>query len=279
MANSVVTEKRVHFVTNISAGTDWTVLHKCMSNFTSVYRKNHVVFHRMFVVQYNNRFVLHGTVITDLCWNCQKRNTYQIHQSKNLPVAVKQAKLKKHEEHLRIVDVQRSRLRSMIDEAKDTVKLYDITLSRNDPCSRDMKMHYSFDFAQQVHFANSPNQVGPLYFPTPRKCACVWRLLWRNSKTLVNYLIDEGAATSKGSNAVISYLHHFFENYTDGVRRVLSYIVITVLVKIRTGSWFHTSPGGLFMDYTRIVYFELSWCTGHWSPISLHGKWLNEFCI
>ena len=29
----------------------------------------------------------------------------------------------------------------------------------------------------------------------------------------VNYLIDEGAAESKGANAVISYLHHFLENY------------------------------------------------------------------
>ena len=32
----------------------------------------------------------------------------------------------------------------------------------------------------------------------------------------VNYLIDEGAAKSKGANAMISYLHHFLENYGLG---------------------------------------------------------------
>ena len=36
----------------------------------------------------------------------------------------------------------------------------------------------------------------------------------------MNYLIDQGAATSKGSNAVISYLHHFFENYGLGEKSV-----------------------------------------------------------
>ena len=28
-------------------------------------------------------------------------------------------------------------------------------------------VHFSFDFAQQIHFPNSPQQVGPLYFLTP----------------------------------------------------------------------------------------------------------------
>ena len=32
----------------------------------------------------------------------------------------------------------------------------------------------------------------------------------------VNYLIDEGMASGKGSNAVISYLHHFFDEYAVG---------------------------------------------------------------
>ena len=32
----------------------------------------------------------------------------------------------------------------------------------------------------------------------------------------MNYLIDEGMVTSKGSDAVISYLHHFFLRYGLG---------------------------------------------------------------
>ena len=32
-------------------------------------------------------------------------------------------------------------------------------------------VHYSFDFAQQVHYPSDPLQPGPVYFLTPRKCA------------------------------------------------------------------------------------------------------------
>ncbi|XP_047246940.1 uncharacterized protein LOC124883730 isoform X2 [Girardinichthys multiradiatus] len=33
-----------------------------------------------------------------------------------------------------------------------------------------IRMHYSFDFAQQMHFPSNPLQPGPMYFLTPRKC-------------------------------------------------------------------------------------------------------------
>ena len=32
-------------------------------------------------------------------------------------------------------------------------------------------LHYSFDFAQQVHYPHNPLQPGPMYFKTARKCA------------------------------------------------------------------------------------------------------------
>ena len=32
-------------------------------------------------------------------------------------------------------------------------------------------VHYSFDFAQQVHYPHNPLQPGPMYFKTARKCA------------------------------------------------------------------------------------------------------------
>ena len=38
------------------------------------------------------------------------------------------------------------------------------------PNSKDMKLHISFDFAQQVHYPSNPLQPGPIYFLTPRKC-------------------------------------------------------------------------------------------------------------
>lgn len=33
-------------------------------------------------------------------------------------------------------------------------------------------MHYSFDYAQQIHYPHYSQQVGPLFFKTPRKCQC-----------------------------------------------------------------------------------------------------------
>ena len=40
------------------------------------------------------------------------------------------------------------------------------------PCSMTGMQHYSFDYAQQVHYPHYAQQVGPLFFKTPRKCQC-----------------------------------------------------------------------------------------------------------
>ena len=62
-------------------------------------------------------------------------------------------------------------------------------------------------------------QVGPIYFLVPRKCG----LFGVNCEALpqqINYLIDEGVCVGKGSNAVISYLHHFFEHFGMGEKHL-----------------------------------------------------------
>ena len=38
------------------------------------------------------------------------------------------------------------------------------------PCSNDITLHISFDYAQQIHYPADPLQPGPIYFLTPRKC-------------------------------------------------------------------------------------------------------------
>ena len=35
--------------------------------------------------------------------------------------------------------------------------------------SRNIMQHYSWDFAQQLHYPYEDQQVGPIYFKTPRK--------------------------------------------------------------------------------------------------------------
>ena len=40
----------------------------------------------------------------------------------------------------------------------------------NSPQSMQTTLHYSWDYAQQVHFPHRAQQAGPIYFKTPRKC-------------------------------------------------------------------------------------------------------------
>ena len=82
-------------------------------------------------------------------------------------------------------------------------------------------MHYSFDFAQQVHYLSNPasEQPGPIYFLCPRKCG-LFGVSCEAIPLQVNYIIDEGMAVSKGSNSVISYLHDFLTNFGLGETNV-----------------------------------------------------------
>ena len=75
--------------------------------------------------------------------------------------------------------------------------------------------HYSFDFAQQVHYPHNPLQPGPMYFKTARKCA-VFGVCCEGIPRQVNYLIDEASDTGKGANTVVSLLHHFLERHGLG---------------------------------------------------------------
>ena len=77
-----------------------------------------------------------------------------------------------------------------------------------EPCSRDVMAHYSFDMAQQVFYPNDPLQPGPMYFLTPRKCA-IFGVYCKAIPRQVNYLFDEAVDMGKGTNAVVSMLHHF----------------------------------------------------------------------
>ena len=149
---------------------------------------------------------------TDLCWECQK-NIGIIHRAINCPEDEKSARLRRQEAHLVHVVAERALYRTQVTKAKDAAA--GLRLGENCPCSRPLTMHYSFDFAQQVHYPCDPLQPGPIYFLTPRRCG-IFGVCFEGLPQQVNYLIDEGMATSKGSDAVISYLHHFFSTYGLG---------------------------------------------------------------
>ena len=106
------------------------------------------------------------------------------------------------------------------------------------PCnSWDSKMHYSFDFAQQIHYPSNPLQPGPIFFKTPRKCG-IFGVCCEALSSQVNYLIDESVQAGKGSNCVVSLLHHFLENYGLGI-----FMQIIAVDKTKTVAWWCTSFG------------------------------------
>ena len=91
--------------------------------------------------------------------------------------------------------------------------------SRHEPCSFDDNVHYSFDMAQQVHYPSAPLQPGPIYFLTPRKCG-IFGVCCEAVARQINYLIDEASDTGKGSNTIVSMLHHFFQVHGLGETNV-----------------------------------------------------------
>ncbi|ELU10752.1 hypothetical protein CAPTEDRAFT_187019 [Capitella teleta] len=153
--------------------------------------------------------------MTDLCWECQNNMTL-IYRSSNLNEDQKSARLKQHEFHLERVGEERTFYKSMVEEAKKICTSLGVTeLSTSAPCSQLVSMHYSFDFAQQVHLPSDPLQPGPMYFLTPRKLG-LFGVCCEGIPKQVNYLVDEAHCSTKGSNAVISYLDHFFEFHSLG---------------------------------------------------------------
>ena len=155
--------------------------------------------------------------MTDLCAICQ-RSIGSVTRSTNHINAEKRQRTEQLTLHLDHVDRERDVYRGMVNDAKKEIPDGEI-LKQNPANSRQMTAHYSFDFAQQIHFPSDPLQPGPIYFLCPRKCGifgvCCEAILMQ-----VNYFIDEGMAGSKGSNAVISYVHHFFGHYGLGESHV-----------------------------------------------------------
>ena len=151
-------------------------------------------------------YILTAKPMSDLCWTCQANNSL-ICRSANTPEAEKSDRLLQQELHLRTVQEERSLYTAMVDEATcQTHQLSDFV--RSAPCSRQVKVHYSFGYAQHVHLPSDPLQPSPIYILVPRKCGLCGGCCEGIPKQ-VNFLIDEAHLISKGSNAVVSYLHYY----------------------------------------------------------------------
>ena len=109
------------------------------------------------------------------------------------------------------------------------------------PASNAISAHYSFDFAQQVHYPSNPLQPGPIYFLTPRKAA-IFGVCCEAIPRQVNFIIDEASDTGKGANTVVSLLDYFFSHYGLGESTPVC-MLTTAVVRIRTTPWCSTLCG------------------------------------
>ena len=160
-------------------------------------------------------FIVTTRLMTDLCWTCQKNNIF-IYQSTNLPEANKSERLLQHEKHLLVVQQERSLYNRMVHQVKDVCRQLGIgELTASPPCSHQIEMHYSLDHAQQVHLPSDPLLPGPIYFLVPQKVG-LFGVCCEGVPKQVNFLIDEAHLISKGSNAVMSFLHYFFKHFGLG---------------------------------------------------------------
>ena len=162
-------------------------------------------------------FVLIMRPATDLCWTCQKNNNL-IQKSANLPEIQKVEAVKAQEEHLRLTAGERKFYKQCCRESKESIcqHLREVNFSvGREPCSYHGTVHYSYDYAQQLHYPTDPRQPGPIYFKTPRKCG-IFGVCCEAVPRQVNFLIDENVLTGKGANSTISYVHFFFHRHGLG---------------------------------------------------------------
>ncbi len=115
---------------------------------------------------------------SDLRWQCQQ-NSAAIVRMANSSEVEKTATITDALEHLRVVKMERAYYKSVCKECKESIHAHFVEdgefvpplPASCIPCnSNTIKVHYSFDYAQQVHYPSDPLQPGPIYFLTPRKC-------------------------------------------------------------------------------------------------------------
>jgi len=159
---------------------------------------------------------------SDLCVVCEdfKKELNRITSSLDENKEERQAKVYEAAlTHLRLAQQERTFYRARTKIAKQHHEELEAASRRQPlrvkPNSQRMAAHYSWDFAQQLHYPFESQQVGPIYFKTPRR-AQLFGVCNEGIPRQINYLIDEADFPGKTSNTVISLLHHFFSHYGLG---------------------------------------------------------------
>ena len=157
---------------------------------------------------------------SDLCWTCQKFTETLSGNPNPNPHDEKQTLVDQYQQHLNEARKNRDYYKLQTTLARssfETLEEYSPFVT-SVPCSFDGD--YSWDFAQQLHYPTNPQQPGPIYFKTARKCG-LFGVVNEGSGHQFNYLIDEAVAVGKGANCTISYVHHYSENHGMGKKKGL----------------------------------------------------------
>ena len=103
--------------------------------------------------------------MTDLCLTYQQ-NTTKLQRSAHLSDEEKSECVKAHQEHLNTAQTEREHYRNSCNDCEKILQTLDTDTLLNSetrgPCSLNATMHYSFDFAQQIHVPSNPLQPGPI---------------------------------------------------------------------------------------------------------------------
>lgn len=162
--------------------------------------------------------VVVSKTMTDLCWTCQQ-STNKLQRAANLSDREKSECLKAHQDHLNCAKSEREHYKNSCANSENALETIgtETLLNRENraACSLNATVHYSFDYAQQVHYPSNPLQPGPIYFKTPRKCG-IFGVMCEGLPRQVNFLIDEASSAGKGGNSTISYVHYYFEHHGLG---------------------------------------------------------------
>ncbi|XP_072296387.1 uncharacterized protein [Eucyclogobius newberryi] len=126
---------------------------------------------------------------TDLCWQCQSNNE-QLIRSANVPDERKSEVVQKQVHHLALVQNPHRQ------QAKTS------------GCITASTLHSRYTFPQTLCSRGQCISYG------------LFGVSCEGMQKQVNFLIDEGMSSSKGSNEVISYMHHFFNNFGVGEKYV-----------------------------------------------------------
>ncbi|XP_052266293.1 uncharacterized protein LOC127868504 isoform X1 [Dreissena polymorpha] len=154
-----------------------------------------------------------ATPATDLCVKCQKFMG-KLKTNAHLSDEERHNVLSDYTCHVQKANRQRQLFKNQVLCSKAVCSTTDVTEGA-EPCSLDATLHYSWDFAQCVHYPHHAMQVGPIYFATPRKCH-VFGMCAEGTGIQRFYMIDESEMPGKGGDCVTSLVHHYFSHFGAG---------------------------------------------------------------